>query len=151
MNEQYDYIELKKVELSAKTVELAKSIIKETDGYLSKFNIAASFSFSAPNVEKIENDYMTFLLKISKNISLMTDLNAELASLIIAADKAAQIEPTLLLQTRFDAFCNFEKALYEFTSKTDDAISSGKISNSFIISSTQKFKLALETLIKSNT
>ena len=151
MNNQLDTIDTYKTKLSEKTIREAKIIIKETDTYLSGFNISSSFSFSKPDIKKIENDYMTFLMKISENISNLTAINAEVASLTILADKTAKIEATILLQKRFDAFSAFEKALYEYTESIDNAFSSNKISALFIISATQKFKLATEHLLKTNS
>ena len=150
MNSNYDYIELYKTQLSEKTVVLTKAIIEDTDLYLSKFSIKASFSFSTLDKEKCEEDYMNFLLSISSKISELTDTNAELASLIIASDKAEKIETTVLLQKRFDSFCLFEKSLYEYTNAIDNAISRKNISASFIVSTTQKFKLATQLLQQAN-
>lgn len=151
MNDQHDHIELYKLKLSEETHILAEDIIKDTDTYLSKFNISSSFSFSKTNLTELENNYMNFLMTLSPKISKLTSLNAELASLIIAADKAKKIETTLLLQKRFDAFCIFEKALYEYTSSIDQAFENGKISTSFIIASTQKFKISMQFLLNENT
>lgn len=150
MDNNYDYIELYKTQLSENTIILTKAIIEGIDLYLSKFSIKASLSFSAPNKEKYEEDYMNFLLSISPKISELTELNAELASLIIASDKAAKVETTILLQKRFDAFCLFEKSLYEYTTAIDTTISSNNISTSFIVSATQKFKLATQLLQQAN-
>ena len=151
MNNQLDVIDTQKAKLSEKTVSEAKTIIKEINAYLSGFNISSSLSFSKPDIKKLENDYMNFLMKISENISTLTKINAEVASLTILADKATKVETTVLLQKNFDAFCNFEKALYEYTESIDTAFSNNKISISLIVSATQKLKLITECLMEINT
>lgn len=151
MSNVTDYIELQKNEISQKNVEITKAIIENINLYLSSFNNAATFSFSRSDTKKDEEAYMKFLLGISQKISALSDLNAKLASLLIEADKAMMIEATLLLQKRFDAFCVFENALYDYTSTLAEAFSNNRASPSFIVSATQKFKFSVEYLLKENS
>lgn len=148
MNEPHISIESYQKKLLENSVEIINKIIKDIDQYLSNFDRATSFSFSKIDTDKYEHDYMNFLLIISPKISELTEINAETASLIIASDKAQKIETKLILEKRFDAFCLFEKALYEYTSNIDNAFSNNKITASFIVSNTQRFKMSTQILLK---
>ena len=147
MNEPHISIELYQTKLLEKSIEIIKKLTEYIDQYLSNFDITNSFSFSKINVEKYEHDYMNFLLTISPKISELTAINAETASLIIASDRAQKIDIKLILEKRFNAFCLFEQALYEYTSNIDNAFSNNKVTSSFIVSSTQKFKMATQLLL----
>ena len=147
MNEQHISIESYQNKLLENSVEIIKNLIEDINQYLSNFDRATSFSFSKIDTEKYENSYMNFLLKISPKISELTAINAETASLIITSDRAQKIEIKLILEKRFDAFCLFEKALYEYTSNIDNAFLNNKITASFIVSNTQKLKMATQLLL----
>ena len=147
MNKQHISIESYQNKLLENSVEIIKNLIEDINQYLSNFDRATSFSFSKIDTEKYENSYMNFLLKISPKISELTAINAETASLIITSDRAQKIEIKLILEKRFDAFCLFEKALYEYTSNIDNAFLNDKITASFIVSNTQKFKMASQFLL----
>ncbi len=152
MNEnQKNAIQSQMLELSKGTFNTATEIIKKIDAYLSSFNKYSAFSFSRDDSVNCEEKHMIFLSSITNEISVLTSLNASLASLIIKADKAALIEPTLLMQKRFDAFCLFEKSLYNYTCEIEKALTSKKISSTFIIASTRKFKSATENLLQENS
>lgn len=151
MNNHPDSIEIYKSQLAKESINEAKTIIKEIDAYLSGFSISSTLSFAKPDIEKYESEYMNFLIKISESVLNLTAITSKVASLTILADKSAKAEIAILLQKRFDAFRNFEKALYEYTENIDTALSNNKISASFIVSATQKLKLTTERLIEINT
>lgn len=150
-NDKREYIKLQSEEISQESIKNIKAILDGINLYLSSFDNKSLFSFSPVEPEKYETAFMLFLSGISENISKLTDLNARLASLLIEADRAMMIETVLNLQKRFDAFCVFEKELYEYTESVDDAIQGKKISQSFIVAKTQKFKISTEYLLKENT
>ena len=147
MNKQHISIESYQNKLLENSVQIIKNLIEDINQYLSNLDRATFFSFSKIDTEKYENSYMNFLLKISPKISELTAINAETASLIITSDRAQKIEIKLILEKRFDAFCLFEKALYEYTSNIDNAFLNDKITASFIVSNTQKFKMASQFLL----
>ena len=150
-SEKNNLIESKMIELSSSTSIVTKELIRKINAFLSSFDAHTVFSFSSANTNDYEERYMLFLSGITNEISKLTSLNASLASHIIEADKAANIEATLIMQKRFDAFCLFESELYNYTEKAENAFANKQASTSFIISSTQKFKLAAENLLKENS
>ena len=150
-SEKNDLIESKMIKLSSSTSIVAKELIRKINDFLSSFDAHTIFSFSSANISAQEEKYMRFLSGITNEISTLTSLNASLASLIIEADRAANIEATLLMQKRFDIFCLFESALYDYTSNIEKAFTNKQASTSFIVLSTQKFKLSAENLLKENS
>lgn len=150
-DEKKNFIEAKMLELSESTSILAKNVISKIDAYLSSFDTRTVFSFSSTDTDFQEEKYMLFLSGITNEISKLTSLNATLASLVIEADRAANIEATLLMQNRFDTFCLFESALYDYTSDMEKAFANKQASTAFIVLSTQKFKLSAENLLKENS
>ena len=149
MNDEFNAIQKK---LAFDTVTLAKKIVTAIDAYASSFGRAESLSFFAANnnLEEYEERYLRFTLELTDTVSELSTLNAKLASLLIAADKAMEIDLTLFLQKRFDAFVLFEQALYEYTSSVESAFSSGTASARFLINSVQRLKSATERLIQEN-
>ena len=139
------------LELSNQTAITSEKIIQKIDAYLSSFEKSSILSFSNTDFTDREEKHMLFLSKISNDFFELASLNAALASLIIKADKAADIESTLLMQKRFDIFCLFESALYNYTSSVEEAFANKQATASLIILSTQKLKLAAENVLKENS
>ena len=61
-----------------------------------------------------------------------------------------EIELTLSLESRFNAYKLFEASLYEYTSTVESAFDNNKLSISILLNSVQKFKNAVLNLILEN-
>ena len=105
-------------EISKATVTIAESMVEKIDLYLSSFDKKDIFSFASEKarVEEYTEKYFLFLIGISDHIKILTDLNAKVASLLIAADKAMEIDVVVLAEKRLYAFDDFE-ALTAFLTK----------------------------------
>lgn len=137
--------------ISNETVRVANTIVRSADAFMKEFHKSDIFSFSDPNKkDNYEKKYFLFISSISPMLSRLTTLNAELATLLINADKAMEAELTVLCEKKFNAFETFERALYEYTSDIESELSKSTASVVFILNTTQKFKEALNQLIKEN-
>ena len=142
----------KQESISSQTAALTKKIIEATDKYISEFNKDEIFAFSSKkqHSEKYTEKYYLYLSGISKYISQLTALNAELASLLIQADKAMEIELILLCEKNFNAFEKFEHALYNYTFCVENELINSNASATFLINSAQTFKIAATNLMNEN-
>ena len=138
--------------LSADTINESEKIIAAINTYTSSFNIQNSFSFSISKkqIEGLFEDYLKFASSIYNTVIRLSNLNATLSSLLIEADKAMEIELTLSLESRFNAYKLFEASLYEYTSTVESAFDNNKLSISVLLNSVQKFKNAVLNLILEN-
>ena len=138
--------------LSADTINESKKIIAAINTYTSSFNIQNSFSFSISKkqIEGLFEDYLKFASNIYNTVIRLSSLNATLSSLLIEADKAMEIELTLSLESRFNAYKLFEASLYEYTSTVESAFDNNQLSVSVLLNSIQKFKNAVLNLISEN-
>lgn len=138
--------------LSADTINESKKIIAAINTYTSSFNIQNSFSFSISKkqIEGLFEDYLKFASNIYNTVIRLSSLNATLSSLLIEADKAMEIELTLSLESRFNAYKLFEASLYEYTSTVESAFDNNQLSVSVLMNSIQKFKNAVLNLISEN-
>lgn len=140
--------------IAKETVSLSTHLLSQADEYLSSFNSNELLSFSSANnktkIKKYEEKYFLFLSNIAPIISALTALNADLASLLIEADRSMEIELIVICEKRFNAFEKFEKALYNYTSSVENEIMNAKITANFLINASQKFKFAINELIKEN-
>ena len=143
---------LLKNNIAEETVLLSKEIISHADEYLSFFNKneLLSFSSSQSKAKEYEEKYFLFVASISPIISALTSLNARLASLLIESDRCMEIDLIAVCEKRFNAFEVFEHALYNYTSSVENEIINSKITAQFLINATQKFKFAINELIKVN-
>lgn len=148
-----DILETRSNTLSTKTINCADEIISRLDNYSSRFTLSdkLSFSISQSQLEKHFEEYLLFAASLFDTVREMSATNAELALLLIEADKAMEIELTLSLEARFNAFTEFESALYEYTSSVEGAYDNGSLSISILLNSAQKFKNALLALKQANT
>ena len=75
--------------ISSQTIILLKEIITKTDDYMSDFEKKTLFTFSnyKNDIKIYTEKYFIFISEIAPMISRLTDLNAELASLLIGSDK----------------------------------------------------------------
>ena len=149
-------LKLLQQEISKKTASIANQLLNFTSSYVNTFNQNDIFSFSRKDKQSNENEkrleeYYTFLANISPLITELAALNAKLASLLIKADIAMDITLITECEKRFNAFELFESSSYEYTQSMELLFSSTSISISAIIKSTQKFKNAIDSLIKANT
>ncbi|MBO7302933.1 MAG: hypothetical protein J6U68_01965 [Clostridia bacterium] len=147
-----DKLTLIKDSISEETVLLSRQIVSHTDEFLSSFNKneLLSFSNTQSKTKEYEEKYFLFVSGISSLISALSSLNADLASLLIEADRCMEIELIVICEKRFNAFEAFEHALYDYTSSVENEIINSKITAQFLISATQKFKFAINELIKVN-
>lgn len=138
--------------LSADTINESEKIIAAINTYTSSFNIQNSFSFSISKkqIEGLFEDYLKFASSIYNTVIRLSGINATLSSLLIEADKAMEIELTLSLESRFNAYKLFEASLYEYTSTVESAFDNNELSISVLLNSVQKFKNAVLNLILEN-
>ena len=139
--------------ISSQTVELLKEIIVKTNYYIGGFEKKALFTFSNNQNDQKEytERYFLFISEIASMISKLTDLNAELASLLIKADKEMDIELIVLCEKKFNAFLLFEKDLYTYTTSVENTLDTSNASAVFLINAAQKFKNAVNRLINENS
>lgn len=139
-------------ELATKTINSAFLLIRMIDTYMSDFNKSDLLKFKSGTEqnERFSNRYFSFLTSISPIISELTSLNAKLASLLIEADKAMDIEVIVACEKRFNAFEAFERDLYEYTSSVEAQLLNSRASASFLLKAAQKFKTASERLLNEN-
>lgn len=138
--------------ISLKTISVANKMINAIDNYINQFNKTDIFSFSRKKDEEkkqVENYYL-FLIDISSLITEITNQNAKLASLLIAADKKMQIDLIIICEKRLNAFEIFEQEFYAFTSSIEKAFSNNTASTAFLVNTAQKFKNSINKLISEN-
>ena len=140
--------------ISSSTILLSNKLIENIDNYLTGFKQKEILSFSSSTskelLKKYTENYFFFVSSIAPIISELTSLNAELASLLIKADKNMEIELIVICEKKFNAFEIFEHALYEYTSSVEKELLNSKANATFLINATQKFKLSVGQLIKEN-
>ena len=140
--------------ISSSTILLLDKLIKSIDNYLNGFNQKEILSFSSStskeSLKEYTENYFLFVSSIAPIISELTSLNAELASLLIKADKNMEIELIVTCEKKFNAFEEFERALYEYTSSVEKELLNPNANAAFLINATQKFKIAAERLVKEN-
>lgn len=140
--------------ISSSTILLLDKLIKSIDNYLNGFNqkeiLYFSSSTSKESLKEYTENYFLFVSSIAPIISELTSLNAELASLLIKADKNMVIELIVTCEKKFNAFEGFERALYEYTSSVEKELLNSNANAAFLINATQKFKIAAERLVKEN-
>lgn len=139
--------------LANATVNHLKNILLTIDEYTKKINVKGSlfFSVTSKETEKMFEDYLRFAASIYNTVIELSATNAKLASLLIKTDKAMEIELTLSLESRLNAFIAFEAALYEYTSSVETAYDNEKLTVSILLNSAQKFKNAITELISANS
>lgn len=139
--------------LANATVNHLKNILLAIDEYTKKINVKGSlfFSVTSKETEKMFEDYLRFAASIYNTVIELSATNAKLASLLIKTDKAMEIELTLSLESRLNAFIAFEAALYEYTSSVETAYDNEKLTVSILLNSAQKFKNAITELISANS
>ncbi len=140
-------------EISKATVTIAESMVEKIDLYLSSFDKKDIFSFASEKarVEEYTEKYFLFLIGISDHIKILTDLNAKVASLLIAADKVMEIDVVVLAEKRLYAFDDFEHNLYDYTSTTEKSLLESAATTAFLVNKAQKFKSDVKKLIDANT
>ena len=140
--------------ISSSTILLLDKLIESIDNYLNGFNQKEILSFSSStskeSLKEYTENYFLFVSSIAPIISELTSLNAELASLLIKADKNMEIELIVTCEKKFNAFEEFERALYEYTSSVEKELLNSNANAAFLINATQKFKIAAERLVKEN-
>ena len=139
-------------EIAIKTINTASLLIRMIDTYMGDFNKSDLLTFKRGKEqnERFSTQYYFFVSSISPIISELTSLNARLASLLIAADKAMDVELVVACEKRFNAFEAFERDLYEYTSSVEAQLSNSSASASFLLKAAQKFKTASERLLNEN-
>lgn len=139
--------------LANATVNHLKNILLAIDEYTKKINVKGSlfFSVTSKETEKMFEDYLRFAASIYNTVIELSATNAKLASLLIKTDKAMEIELTLSLESRLNAFIAFEAALYDYTSSVETAYDNEKLTVSVLLNSAQKFKNAITELISANS
>ena len=139
-------------EIAIKTINTASLLIRMIDTYMGDFNKSDLLTFKRGKEqnERFSTQYYFFVSSISPIISELTSLNARLASLLIAADKAMDVELVVACEKRFNAFEAFERDLYEYTSSVEAQLSNSSASASFLLKAAQKFKTASERLLDEN-
>ena len=135
------------------TITLSKSILAKIDTYLSCFNKNDILSFTSEKkrIEEYTEKYFLFLSGINNEIVDLTDLNAKGASLLIAADKAMEIDVVIIAEKRLYAFDDFEHDLYSYTSTMEKALLDQTATAIFLVNTTQKFKTDIQKLINANS
>lgn len=139
--------------ISLNNANLANTILEATNNYINGFEQRdfLGFSGSKEKLKKYEEDFVAFLLKISPTLSELRNSNADLASLIIKADKLMEAELVVICEKQFLAFEELEKKLYEYTSTTEESLSNAKATASSLVNAAQKFKIALLKFISENS
>ena len=139
-------------QISATTVSVAKALIGIVDNYLNEFNKAdfLTFTKSKNQSEKYLNQYHLFLTNISPMITELTSTNARLASLLIKADKAMDVETVVLCERCFAAFEEFERNMHEYTIAMESLFEGSSATATSITKLTQRLKNAIERLIEAN-
>lgn len=139
-------------EIAIKTINTASLLIRMIDTYMGDFNKSDLLTFKRGKEqnERFSTQYYFFVSSISPIISELTSLNARLASLLIAADKAMDVELVVACEKRFNAFEAFEIDLYEYTSSVEAQLSNSSASATFLLKAAQKFKTASERLLDEN-
>lgn len=139
-------------EIAIKTINTASLLIRMIDTYMGDFNKSDLLTFKRGKEqnERFSTQYYFFVSSISPIISELTSLNARLASLLIAADKAMDVELVVACEKRFNAFEAFERDLYEYTSSVEAQLSNSSASATFLLKAAQKFKTASERLLDEN-
>ena len=139
-------------EIAIKTINTASLLIRMIDTHMGDFNKSDLITFKRGKEqnERFSTQYYFFVSSISPIISELTSLNAKLASLLIAADKAMDVELVVACEKRFNAFEAFERDLYEYTSSVEAQLSNSSASATFLLKAAQKFKTASERLLNEN-
>ncbi len=110
--------------VTAKFKELKISVLcleGATENYIKKFsqNDFYSFSQSKERKEKYKKAYIQFSLSLAKEVPVFMRLSAPLASLLFEADRTMNEENAKRLSDFFSAHEAFEKALDQFTEKSE--------------------------------
>ena len=139
-------------QISATTVSIAKALMGIVDNYLNEFSKEdfLTFSKSKNQSDKYLNQYHLFLTNISHVITELSSTNARLASLLIKADKAMDIEIVALCEKCFNAFEDFERNMHEYTVAMESLFEGSIATATAITKLTQRLKNAIERLIEAN-
>ena len=139
-------------QISATTVSIAKALMGIVDNYLNEFSKEdfLTFSKSKNQSDKYLNQYHLFLTNISHVITELSSTNARLASLLIKADKAMDIEIVALCEKCFNAFEDFERNMHEYTVAMESLFEGSSATATAITKLTQRLKNAIERLIEAN-
>lgn len=96
-------------------------ILSATKEYISKFNMAASFSFTNNDAtfKEISSNYRKLTTRLLHIISVTDTLGAKLASLTLEADKAQNDKRAAQLSKLFENYCLWKEDVASFLSASE--------------------------------
>ncbi len=129
--------------------EILNIAIAQLDNYINTFDQSNFFTFSDNEKKKkqLKKEYFTFMCIFKDSIKKCGDCNAELARMIIAADKQMDAKLTYKLSSVFDNYINVEKELYIYTAASEAELSKSRVSTSLLINSARRLNAALNDFI----
>ena len=143
------------IELSSKAMQTASVIKQHLQLLMADINRISHgstfFSFDENRRKKhSEQLYSIFSynsLETSKAMSILAEKNAKLASLLIAADKAKDVELISLCERKFNAYESLERNYYEYIASIEKEFTESILTVNFLVRAIQKLELQLDAFI----
>ena len=114
-------------------------------------NRADFFTFNDKNKKATsERLYSLFSVNASQTSNIMSNLankNAELASLLIAADKAMDIELIAVCEKQFTAYEQLEKNYFNYITAIENENLNSNLTINFLVKTIKKLELELDNFI----
>lgn len=146
------------IDLSSRTMQTACIIKQQLSVLVTDINRishnSAFFSFDEKSKKtRSEQLYSLFnynSFETSKAMSILAGKNAKLASLLIAADKAMDIELITICEKKFNAYEKLEKDYYEYITNVENEFTKSILTANFLIKAIQKLELQLDDFINAH-
>ena len=142
-------------ELSAKIFATAHTLKQTLSVLMSDINLIGNkadfFTFNDKNKKATsEHLHALFSSNETQTTSVMLNLSskaAKLASLLIAADRAMNVELIILCEKQFNAYEKFEKEYYEYVASIENEFENSVLSVNFLSRAIKKLELQIDEFI----